>query len=126
MSRDPSLFDEVRKAFDGAYAQRYGYASEDQPVEATTWKVTAYGEGPKVDLPRFPPRAGDSVAERRLAYFPELGGFVDTPVHDRERLSPAARLEGPAIIEERESTTVLPPGMRAEVDAYGNLIVEVR
>jgi N-methylhydantoinase A len=126
MSRDPSLFDEVRKAFDAAYAQRYGYASEDQPVEATTWKVTAYGEGPKVDLPRFPPRAGDSVAEHRLAYFPELGGFVDTPVHDRERLSPAARLEGPAIIEERESTTVLPPGMRAEVDAYGNLIVEVR
>ncbi len=117
---------EVRKAFDAAYAQRYGYASEDQPVEATTWKVTAYGRGPKVELPRFAQRAGDTVPERRPAYFPERGGFVDTPVYDRDLLSVGARLEGPAIIEERESTTVLPSGMTAEVDTYGNLLVEIR
>jgi len=47
-------------------------------------------------------------------------------VYDRYRLSPGADLCGPAIVEERESTTVLPPGCGGPVDAFGSLLVEVQ
>jgi N-methylhydantoinase A/oxoprolinase/acetone carboxylase beta subunit len=50
---------------------------------------------------------------------------VDTPVYDRYRLWAGLTVTGPAIVEERESTTVLPPGATATVDAYANLIVTV-
>jgi N-methylhydantoinase A len=49
---------------------------------------------------------------------------VDTPVYDRYRLSPETWISGPAIVEERESTTVLPPGVTARVDPYGTLLAE--
>lgn len=119
---------QVREAFEAAYARRYGFSSPDQPVEATTWKLTAYGSHPTVELPQFgqdadatrpPPR------ETRSAYFPEAGGYTDTSVYDRYQLFPGARLDGPAIVEERESTTVIPPGMSAVSDRYANLVVEV-
>ena len=60
---------------------------------------------------------------RRRAWFPEAGGFTETPVYDRYALGAGARLEGPAIVEERESTTVLPPGTVATVDEWANLLV---
>ena len=61
----------------------------------------------------------------RPAYFPEAGGFVPTPVYDRYALAPGETLVGPAIVEERESTTVVPPGDRLEVDPQGNLRIRV-
>ncbi|HWN13032.1 MAG TPA: hypothetical protein VNU02_04175, partial [Candidatus Dormibacteraeota bacterium] len=56
--------------------------------------------------------------------FPEAGGYVETPVYDRYRLDPGARLSGPAIVEERESTTVIGPGALISVDAHRNLVAE--
>ncbi len=58
-------------------------------------------------------------------YFPEKGGYVDPPVYGRDDLSPGVELAGPAVIEERESTTGLPPGGGARVDDHGRLLVEV-
>ena len=51
---------------------------------------------------------------------------METPVYDRYRLSPGVDLSGPAIVEERESTTVLPPGCGGRVDEYGSLLVEIQ
>ena len=62
---------------------------------------------------------------RRGAYFAEAGGFVDTPVYDRYALEAGVRIDGPAIVEERESTTIVPPGDSLEVDAHLNLIIHV-
>jgi N-methylhydantoinase A len=56
-------------------------------------------------------------------YFPETRGYGRCPVYDRRRLPVGARLEGPAVVEEPESTTVLPPGTTAEVDPWANLLV---
>ena len=61
----------------------------------------------------------------RPAYFPEAAGFVSTPVYDRYALAPGEALAGPVIVEERESTTVVPPGDRLEVDPQGNLRIRV-
>jgi N-methylhydantoinase A len=62
----------------------------------------------------------------RRAYFPESQGFADTPVYDRYEIAEGATFDGPAIIEERESTVVVGPGGRCRMDKHGNLIVELR
>jgi len=116
-------FDGARAAFEELYARRYGLASPGEPVEATTWRLTAVLETPVVDLPRVTGRRSPALPRERLAYFPECGGYGATAVYDRDQLAPGGELEGPAIVEERESTTVLPPGVRAVVDEYGSLHV---
>jgi N-methylhydantoinase A len=116
-----------RAAFDAAYAARYGYASPGEPVEIVNWKLAAVAAGPRLALPKAAHQGGadQALKARRAAYFPEKGGYVETPVYDRYRLSPGVTLVGPAVIEERESTSVLPPGCGARVDDYGSLLVEI-
>jgi N-methylhydantoinase A len=116
-------FEGARAAFEELYARRYGMASPGEALEATTWRLTAVLETPRVDLPRVTGPALPARPLERSAYFPECGGYTATAVHDRDQLAPGRELEGPAIVEERESTTVLPPGVRAVVDEYGSLHV---
>jgi N-methylhydantoinase A len=116
----------VRAAFDQVYAARYGYANAREPVEVVTWKLSAAGGSARIALAKAQTEdGGRAMKGERRAYFPEARGYVDTPVYDRYALAAGARLMGPAIVEERESTTVLPPGATASVDEYANLIVEV-
>src|SRR5262245_60200895 len=116
----------VRASFDAAYAARYGYASPGEAVEVVTWKLSAVGGAPRVALGKAPAEAGEFPRKAvRRAWFPEARGYVDTPVYDRYRLWAGFTLTGPAIVEERESTTVLPPGVTAVVDEYASLIVTV-
>jgi N-methylhydantoinase A len=60
----------------------------------------------------------------RPAYFPEARDYVQTPVYDRYTLEPGMRLTGPAIVEERESTTVVGPGAVVTVDPHRTLVAE--
>ena len=123
---DPAALARVRAAFDEVYAARYGYANAREPVEVVTWKLSAVGGTPRVALAKVPPRSGEGSRKGvRRAYFPEARGYLECPVYDRDALPAGIALTGPAIIEERESTTVLPPGVEAVVDEYANLIGEV-
>ena len=72
--------------------------------------------GTPPEQPAPPPTA------TRPVYF---GGWRDTPIYRRDSLLPGMVLAGPAIVEQPDTTTVIEPGMRARVDAYGNLLVEV-
>jgi N-methylhydantoinase A len=117
----------LRGAFDRVYAHRYGYADPTAAVELVTVAVTATGAGPEVRLPEHHPGTRHVTEARkpdRPVYFPETRGYVRCAVYDRARLPVGARLEGPAVVEEAESTTVLPPGTTAEVDPWANLIVD--
>ncbi|MBI4255983.1 MAG: hydantoinase/oxoprolinase family protein [Candidatus Rokubacteria bacterium] len=123
---DGAALARVRASFDEIYAARYGYANAKEPVEIVTWKLSAVGGSPQIALAKASGKSGAAALKgTRRAYFPEARGYVDTPVYDRYTLAAGMRLEGPAIVEERESTTVLPPGAAATVDAYASLIVEV-
>jgi N-methylhydantoinase A len=116
----------LRAAFDRVYAQRYGYSDAKAALELVTVAVTATGTGPEVRLPEHRPGTRDVTEARkpdRPVYFPETRGYGRCPVYDRRRLPVGARLEGPAVVEEPESTTVLPPGTTAEVDPWANLLV---
>jgi N-methylhydantoinase A len=118
----------LRAAFDRVYAQRYGYSDAKAALELVTVAVAATGTGPEVRLPEHRPGTRDVAEARkpdRPVYFPETRGYGRCPVYDRRRLPVGARLEGPGVVEEPESTTVLPPGTTAEVDPWANLIVSV-
>jgi N-methylhydantoinase A len=123
---DGAALAHIRAAFDEIYAMRYGYANPTEPVETVTWKLAAIGGAPRVALAKATSDARDGgLKGRRRAWFPETSGWTDCDVYDRYALAPGARLTGPAIIEERESTSVLPPGTSGTVDEYANVIVEI-
>lgn len=118
----------VRTRFLAAYRTTYGHAHDADPIEATTWRLSARCRQAPVPFERRPALDGNTDRAKRCvrrAYFPEIGGFVETPVFDRYRLGAGDRIIGPAIVEERESTLVLPPGDDARVDEYGNLLVDL-
>ena len=97
-------------------------------MEAITWRVVSTGPRPNLRLSAPSEATGDAAASRkgaRRAYVPESGGLTDVPVYDRYRLGPDAAFTGPAIVEERESTTVIGPGAHVSVDGEGNLVVEI-
>jgi N-methylhydantoinase A len=66
----------------------------------------------------------DPLKGRRPAYFPERGGFIESSVYDRYLLRPGHELEGPCVIEERESTTVVLPDQIVRIDSHFNLVLE--
>jgi len=121
----------LRSLFFDAYAQAYGDRSTDagSPIEIVHYRVTASSPGPALSTKRFP--AGDGLPDGALkgsrpVYFPESHGFTNTHVFDRDRLEAGDRFRGPAIIEERESTIVIPPNSEALVDDHGHVILDLQ
>jgi N-methylhydantoinase A len=119
--------EEIRGLFDTHYQALYGRTYPDTPVEFVTFRLRAR----LPDRPfRMPPVKGPEggVEEARKGSRPAFsllkGDFISFSVYDRYRLPPGAVLEGPAIVEERESTVVIGEDARARVDPYGFLWIE--
>src|ERR1700730_12041306 len=117
----------IKRAFDAMHAQRYGTSAPDEPAEIVSLRSTVTGAVSKPKL--NPVKRGKSAPERaairgkRSVYFD--GRFRTTSIYDRALLLAGNRIDGPALIEEYASTTVLWPGDRLEVDPYGNLHISV-
>ena len=115
--------DAMRAAFLTVYKTRFEREIREVPTEAMTWRLSASAPVPNVTL-NFAGQKIDSSPRRkgvRKVYFPE-SGFVDCPVYNRYALMPGTTLHGPAIIEERESTTVIGDGATVRVDELFNLV----
>lgn len=115
----------IARAFNEVYSARFTQVYQGAVMEAITWRVSAEGPKPVLDIREAsgasnltPPGKG-----ARKAFFD--GKFHDTPVYDRYALRPGDRIEGPAIIEERESTTILQPGDSLAVDDTLNLRIAI-
>ncbi|HWO43828.1 MAG TPA: hydantoinase/oxoprolinase family protein [Candidatus Eisenbacteria bacterium] len=117
---------EIETAFAETYRSLYGRKGPDVPLEIINWRVVARGPEPSVEfkLPRAEARGGEPGKGRRPAYFPEAGRYIETDVYDRYLLQPGMRFDGPAIVEERESTLIIGARGRARVDRDLNVIVE--
>jgi N-methylhydantoinase A len=116
----------IEANFEHAYRQLYGRTLTGVPIEGITWRLTAQGQGTSIDFATAHALSTDtSAAERgqRPVYLPETGGFVEVPVYNRYALHPGSSFEGPAVVEERESTVVIGQGGHCRVDTYGNLRV---
>ena len=122
--------DEIRATFFARYREQYGHLPNNAggtpaAIEFMSWRITVRGPQPQVKFARTPPLAAGAARKgSRLAYFGEHG-WCDTPVYDRYALAAEVKLAGPAIIEERESTVILPPNMQAYVDGQLNLRIKV-
>ncbi|MDP6484274.1 MAG: hydantoinase/oxoprolinase family protein, partial [Nitrospinota bacterium] len=114
--------EDIEKDFHRLHQERYGHCDEAENTEIVNYRVSAYASLPKPAFP--PPKSGGASrsAKKREVYFGE--GFLPASVFRREDLGADSRLEGPAIVDEEGSTTVLPPGWTARVDAAGNLVLE--
>ena len=120
--------DKISEVFVESYLRNYGFTDPDAEIEAIDWYLVATVPSSYDALHRFESigRAGESpVVGRRRAYFPELDGYAECDVIDRYRLREGDTFEGPAIVEERESTTVVLPGDEVTISPSGHMIVEV-
>jgi N-methylhydantoinase A len=123
---DAGRRDEILESFEDVYRALYGHTVRATPVDVVSWRVTATGPRPRLALRET---AGGATVEaackgRRRAWVPEGRDFAEVAVYDRYALGAGAAFQGPAIVEERESTVVLGRDARARVDQWGNLIVE--
>ncbi|MGG5809631.1 hydantoinase/oxoprolinase family protein [Falsiroseomonas sp. CW058] len=111
------------EAFHARHAGRFGYALPHQVVEAVTARLVAVAARPAPPPEGPPPPAAAPPAARREVWFPATG-FVPTPVLHRASLGPGDALRGPAVIEQMDTTTIVPPGWAARCDRLGNLLLE--
>ncbi|MDQ6774564.1 MAG: hydantoinase/oxoprolinase family protein [Candidatus Dormibacteraeota bacterium] len=117
MATEPFTAGAVAAAFHEAHERLYGYAyREGEVVELVNWKVTGLGlvERPRLEAPGLSAGSGAAQAARERAGFRIL---------ERENLEAGFGAEGPAIVEEYGSTTVVEAGFRFDVDRLGNLVL---
>ena len=114
--------DAVLDKFHALHERLYGVRFH-VPVELVALRVVATGATPPVDEQHAPGAgsAADALIEANKGYF--NGGWVDTPHYDRNKLGVGQRVEGPAIIRQYDTTTVLLPNHYAEADDHGNLMI---
>jgi N-methylhydantoinase A len=124
----PTSILELPNLFAREYERIFSHSFVDGTLEITNFKVEAVGPAPSMEGGYSlgdAPAGAKALKGKRQAYFPEAGGYVDAPVYDRYALQVGERVEGPAMIEERESTCVVGVGDAVTVDEHHNLIAEV-
>jgi N-methylhydantoinase A len=120
--------EELAAGFTEAHLQLYGFVAEDEPMQLVTFRAEAVGIVPKADIRPAAVAAPDPRAAefgRREVWLREATAFVSCPLYDRDKLLAGNRIEGPAIIEQMDATTLVPPGAIATVDPYLNLLLEL-
>lgn len=120
-----SDIDKMKQDFFVAHEKNYGYYNPNAPVQFVNFRCEATGIVKKPNLAELETTLDDpSKAEigRRVVHFEESGA-VDCPVYDRAKFGRAERVNGPCIIEQMDSTTVVPPNTWFSIDKFGNLII---
>ena len=121
---DPNFLSELISNFHAAHRRAFGYDyAGRQKVELVNYRVSGFGLIEHARLPKLQsvPKVVPAKKATRRVYFE--GAWVETAVYDRATLPPGCRIEGPAVIEEFGSTTVVFPGQFMEVDPHGILVV---
>jgi N-methylhydantoinase A len=121
--------DDLLLAFERAYWERFEVELKQMRALVMSLRTAVIGRRPAVSLDGLAatPAAGTLAAAQagsRRVWFD--GAWHDTPIYQRERLAVGVRFDGPAVVEQLDSTTVVEPGDQVEVDGLGNLIVTVR
>lgn len=109
------------------YEREFKYAVPELAIESKGIRVVATGVTQKPSLAHDGRRgtAEEALAGELEAYFRDAGGLVPTRFYDRDRLLPGASFPGPAVVEQYDATTIVPPGATVDVDEYRNLIVRL-
>lgn len=114
----------IRKTFEAAYLAQYGVNPSHVPVEIVSWRLTVRGPDITTEsAAQLPAEQGKPKAQRDLLLWPEAG---PANVYDRSALAAGQKLAGPAVIEERETTIVIPPQWDAEINESGCVVAKRR
>jgi N-methylhydantoinase A len=124
---DADEMEALRRRFDATYDQRYGHSDPEVPAQIVTLRLAAIGTVAKPEIATLRGHVvySPQAIERRSVYFETGGESVDTPVVQRGSLSVDQAFEGPVIIEEHASTTVVQPGDRVRVERNGCLVIDI-
>ena len=111
--------------FHHRHQELFGSSNEKYPLEFMKFGLTAIGKMPRVTIKRTPQGNPDPAAAykgTRGVYFEENRGLVNTSIWDGAKLLSGHLLKGPAIVEERLTTIVIPPGFKIKIDEQGNYV----
>ncbi|MEJ6019282.1 hydantoinase/oxoprolinase family protein [Corynebacterium sp. H113] len=122
-----SPLDDAIALFHEEHEREYSFSKPDAPVELYQIGVTAIGQ---LDSPPFAhfevkEQEAPQAPRTRDVHFLSAGGWVETPIYDRDKLNPGTRVSGPAIIDQFDATTVIPPGDVAEIDEWANIRIHI-
>ncbi|MBV9800389.1 MAG: hydantoinase/oxoprolinase family protein [Solirubrobacterales bacterium] len=127
---DQAVVDDLVSSFLERHADEFGYSVglDLTSVEFVNARLTALAPAPVGELVADGARGAgaDAVIDTREVHFGEAGGWVLAGVYDRTRLFQGASFDGPAIVQEADSTTIVPPRAHVQVDRHRNLIIDVR
>lgn len=118
---------ELKHRFDALHLRLYGQNAEREEAEIVTFRLLVELAVPKLLVGEIPAGDADPARARkgtRALYDHGSKRFADAPVYRREKLLAGDRIEGPAIVEQFDATTVLAAGQQAQVDGFGNLVIE--
>lgn len=119
----------IIERFHQIHEKTYGYSNKGATIEFVNYRLTAHGELPKASINPTNQKDQKIVTPReiRKVYFFEvsIANYYETGIFNRYELKTGNKIQGPAIIEEMDSTILILPGQTAEVDAYQNLIINV-
>jgi N-methylhydantoinase A len=125
---DAAAIEAIAARYRTEYEREFGYTlPEDMAaIEFVNARAAAIGRSDTPELPASEETgdAADALREERPVYFEELGDFTTTPIYDRSKLRPEAKIEGPAMIEQMDTTVLVPPGASARVDKYVNVVID--
>jgi len=116
----------LEQAFNDAYREKFGNTLADMPVVIVNLRTVVVGTRSSAALPHAAEGAGGppQPVSRRPVHFGTA--WHDTPIYAREAFYPGLQLDGPAIVEQSDTTTVIEPDMTVSVDKHGNLLVKVK
>jgi N-methylhydantoinase A len=122
----PDALDRLLQSFHARHREFYGYDMPEQGVEIVNLRlvVTAARDAPPAEQPASGGNLVQALAETRSVWFPETG-FTATPIYKRELMPLGTSFEGPLIIEQMDTTTVVPPRSRFNIDASGTMHLEL-
>ena len=119
----------IKAHFDDVHAVRYGTSAPSEAADLVSLRMTVTGlmkkPSPREVAEGAKQPEKDAILRTKPVYFGSAGKFLDTTVYARPLLRRGNEIEGPVLIEEHASTTVLAPGDRLTVDAFGNLVIVI-
>ncbi len=119
---DEQALQHLRAAFEGRYERQYGLHIPGVALEFLTWTVSASAQAPALDgLPDPPQPTPARPQGQRQVFDAQSAQWLMHPVYARAELAAGAWLDGPALVAEKQTTTVVPQGWRAHLDGLGHL-----
>ena len=121
----PASFTAVRERFDERHAHIHGHAANERPVELVSYRLRVRVAVPKYEPLQVPapasPRSAVAVKGKRTITL--NGATMQAMLYERAQLDVGMRVAGPAIIEQFDATTLIPPSWSGRVDGHGNLVL---